>query len=143
MTEMSAIETKIRGYAYSALQVAEIVGITYRQLDYWTRCEYVTPTITMATGSGSRRKFSFADMLGIYALARLVAEGVKQEVARDIVPTIVRGALPEIGVAVIGPNRYSDWYDENDPLPRPIITLQMDVISWDLLQEAEAWHERQ
>ena len=34
---------------------AEIVGITYRQLDYWARTDLVRPSLADAQGSGSRR----------------------------------------------------------------------------------------
>ncbi|CAN5230340.1 hypothetical protein BH20ACT3_BH20ACT3_01250 [soil metagenome] len=41
---------------YSGKKTAEIVGITYRQLDYWARTNLVRPSVTDAAGSGSRRK---------------------------------------------------------------------------------------
>ena len=41
--------------SYSGKRTAEIVGITYRQLDYWARTDLVRPSLQMAQGSGSRR----------------------------------------------------------------------------------------
>ena len=38
---------------YRGPQVCNIVGITYRQLDYWARTNLLRPSITDATGSGS------------------------------------------------------------------------------------------
>ena len=43
---------------YSGSKTASIVGITYRQLDYWTRTGLVRPSLGDATGSGSRREYS-------------------------------------------------------------------------------------
>ena len=40
---------------YSGARAAEIVGITYRQLDYWARTDLIRPSIADASGSGSRR----------------------------------------------------------------------------------------
>jgi DNA-binding transcriptional MerR regulator len=39
---------------YSGRKAAEIVGITYRQLDYWARTDLVRPSLADAKGSGSR-----------------------------------------------------------------------------------------
>jgi DNA-binding transcriptional MerR regulator len=41
---------------YSGTQAAKIVGITYRQLDYWARTDLVRPSLSDASGSGSRRR---------------------------------------------------------------------------------------
>ena len=43
---------------FSGTQAAKIVGITYRQLDYWARTDLVRPSLAEATGSGSRRQYS-------------------------------------------------------------------------------------
>jgi hypothetical protein len=42
---------------YSAHEVAELAGVTYRQIDYWCRLGVIYPRQT-ARGSGSRRRFS-------------------------------------------------------------------------------------
>ena len=47
--------------SYSGKQTAEIVGITYRQLDYWARTDLVRPSLADAQGSGSRRAYSYQD----------------------------------------------------------------------------------
>ncbi|MEL4183504.1 MerR family transcriptional regulator, partial [Corynebacterium bovis] len=44
-------ETRVVGY--TAPTVAQIAGITYRQLDYWTRTGLVAASITPAAGSGT------------------------------------------------------------------------------------------
>ena len=48
---------------YSGARAAEIVGITYRQLDYWARTDLVRPSLVDAKGSGSRRRYSYRDLL--------------------------------------------------------------------------------
>ena len=40
--------------SFSGKKVTEIVGISYRQLDYWTRTELISPSIEKGEGSGSR-----------------------------------------------------------------------------------------
>ena len=48
---------------YSGRRTAEIVGITYRQLDYWARTDLIRPSLADAPGSGSRRRYSYRDLL--------------------------------------------------------------------------------
>ena len=43
----------VRSDGFRGAQVCAIVGITYRQLDYWARTGLLRPSITDATGSGS------------------------------------------------------------------------------------------
>src|SRR2546421_12600011 len=43
---------------YRGPQVCKIVGITYRQLDYWARTELVRPSLADARGSGTQRRDS-------------------------------------------------------------------------------------
>jgi len=41
--------------------VADHAGISYRQLDYWTRGGAVTPSIDPSSGTGTARRWSFED----------------------------------------------------------------------------------
>ena len=48
---------------FRGTQVCSIVGITYRQLDYWARTDLLRPSIVDASGSGSQRRYSYGDVL--------------------------------------------------------------------------------
>ena len=48
---------------FSGREAADIVGITYRQLDYWARTDLMRPSLADATGSGSRRRYSYRDLI--------------------------------------------------------------------------------
>ena len=52
------------------------VGITYRQLDYWARKQIVEPSITPSHGSGSRRLYSFKDVVILAVSKKLLDAGV-------------------------------------------------------------------
>ncbi len=69
---------------YSGKKTAEIVGITYRQLDYWARTDLVRPSVTDAAGSGSRRKYSYRDLLELKVIKTLLDAGIKLESVRNI-----------------------------------------------------------
>ncbi len=69
---------------FSGAKAAEIVGITYRQLDYWARTDLVRPSLHDAHGSGTRRKYSYADLLELRAIKSLLDAGIKLENVRDV-----------------------------------------------------------
>ncbi len=69
---------------YSAKLTADVVGITYRQLDYWARTELIAPSLVQATGSGSRRLYSYDDLVRLKVIKRLLDNGIKLEKVRAI-----------------------------------------------------------
>jgi DNA-binding transcriptional MerR regulator len=66
-------------------QVCKIVGITYRQLDYWARTGLLTPSITAAKGSGSQRRYSYRDVLELKVIKQLLDAGLALNSARRAV----------------------------------------------------------
>ncbi len=70
---------------FSSKRTAEIAGITYRQLDYWARRDIVRPSLTKASGSGSRRLYSYRDLLELRVIKTLIDSGIKlQQVRRGL-----------------------------------------------------------
>lgn len=69
---------------YAGKRAAEIVGITYRQLDYWARTDLVRPSLTDASGSGSRRSYSYQDLLELKVIKTLLDAGIRLETVRGI-----------------------------------------------------------
>ncbi len=75
-------------------QVCEIVGISYRQLDYWARTDLVRPELADARGSGTQRRYSYRDLVRLKVIKSLLDAGVKLEVARKAIDYL-RGDLGE------------------------------------------------
>ena len=69
---------------YSAKRAAEIAGIAYRQLDYWTRTDLVKPALGAATGSGSRRRYDYRNLLELRAVKTLLDAGIRLELVREV-----------------------------------------------------------
>lgn len=69
---------------FSGTQAAEIVGITYRRLDYWARTDLVRPSAVDATGSGSRRRYTYRDLLELKVVKQLLDAGIKLTSIRDV-----------------------------------------------------------
>jgi len=70
--------------------VLDLTGITYRQLDYWARTRLVGASIRQAAGSGSRRVYSFEDLVALRVIARLLDAGVSLQAVRRAVEYLKR-----------------------------------------------------
>ncbi len=70
--------------SYTSKQAQQIAGITYRQLDYWARTDLVQPSVTSAVGSGSRRAYSYGDLLRLRVIKDLLDNGVGLPQIRDV-----------------------------------------------------------
>ncbi len=66
-------------------QVCSLVGITYRQLDYWARTGLLRPSIADARGSGSQRRYSYNDVLELKVIKQLLDAGLKLKQARQAI----------------------------------------------------------
>ena len=70
---------------FSGPQVCAIVGITYRQLDYWARTDLVRPSLAEARGSGTQRRYSYRDLVRLKVVKSLLDAGVKLQAARKAI----------------------------------------------------------
>jgi DNA-binding transcriptional MerR regulator len=70
------------GAGYRGPQVCKIVGITYRQLDYWARTDLVRPSVCDANGSGTQRLYSYRDLVELKVVKKLLDAGVSLQRAR-------------------------------------------------------------
>ncbi len=62
--------------SFSTAETARLTGLTARQLDHWDRQGFVRPSAEKASGYGSARRYSFADVVRLRVAARLRAGGV-------------------------------------------------------------------
>ncbi len=70
---------------FSGPQVCTLVGITYRQLDYWARTGLLRPSLADARGSGTKRRYSYHDVLELKVIKQLLDSGVSLQSARRAV----------------------------------------------------------
>jgi len=84
--------TDTANFGFSGPTVCRLTGVTYRQLDYWARTGLVTPSITPARGSGSKRAYSYGDLLEVKVIKSLLSSGVSLARARQAV-TCLRSSL--------------------------------------------------
>src|SRR5688572_33425471 len=89
---------------YRGPQVCKIVGITYRQLDYWARTDLLRPSISEARGSGTQRRYSYTDLLELKVIKQLLDAGVSLQSARRAIECLRDNIGGDPGSANLVPN---------------------------------------
>lgn len=56
---------------YTSAEACNAAGISYRQLDYWTRSGYITPQGAAMPGSGARRRWTAQHVAVLAVLAQV------------------------------------------------------------------------
>ena len=79
---------------FRAPEVVKLVGVTYRQLDYWARTDLVKPSVKDAQGSGTQRLYGFQDLVLLRSIKNLLDTGVALQKVRKAID-FVRGHLQE------------------------------------------------
>jgi DNA-binding transcriptional MerR regulator len=82
MTDAARDHSITDNEGYRGPQVCSIVGITYRQLDYWARTDLMCPSISEARGSGTQRRYSYRDLVQLKVIKRLLDAGISLRQAR-------------------------------------------------------------
>lgn len=77
-------------------QVCRIVGITYRQCDYWARTDLVRPTVADAKGSGTQRRYAYRDLVELKVVKTLLDAGVALQSARRAIEHLRRHAESDL-----------------------------------------------
>lgn len=104
---MSESPSTLDGSGFRGPQVCEIVGISYRQLDYWTRTGLVAASVAEARGSGSQRVYSYRDLVEVKVIKNLLDGGLSLQRAR----TAVEYLREHLGEEVASTNLVIDGSD--------------------------------
>lgn len=64
-------------------EVADLLGVSFRQLDYWSRTNLIRASVT-ANGSGSRRFWSAEDVEALTGVADLLSIGMRLGAVRKM-----------------------------------------------------------
>ncbi len=88
---------------YRGAQVCKIVGISYRQLDYWARTGLLVPSVDRGSGTGRTRLYSYLDIVGLKVIKRLLDAGVSLRRARkaiDCLESILDENLSSVNIVM-------------------------------------------
>jgi predicted RNase H-like HicB family nuclease/DNA-binding transcriptional MerR regulator len=73
---------------YNVDAVTKLASITGRQIRYWDTLGLVRPSLHKARGRGSRRLYSFEDLVELRTVARLLTAGISLQKVRRVVEQI-------------------------------------------------------
>lgn len=86
---------------YRVPEVTKIVGISYRQLDYWARTGLVRPSVKDARGSGTQRLYSFQDLALLKLIKRMLDSGMNLRQIRTAMKTLRDLKEPALGTTLV------------------------------------------
>jgi len=94
---------------YRGPAVCKVVGVTYRQLDYWTTTGLVRASVRSAEGSGSQRLYGFEDIVQLKVIKSLLDTGISLQRIRAAIDFVRdRGlSLREVTLASDGTTVYA------------------------------------
>ena len=90
------------GQGWSAVEASKLVGVSYKQLDYWAHKDLLSPSIDQGRGSGGRRVYSYTDLLVLKVVERLVSAGVSPLSTRQAVECLRSSGYAWDGRLLIG-----------------------------------------
>lgn len=80
--------------AFSSKAVSRIVGISLRRIQYWDEQGFIRPSVKLAGGRGTKRLYSFSDLIQLKVVKDLAERGLSLRRIRRCV-THLRGYSPE------------------------------------------------
>jgi DNA-binding transcriptional MerR regulator len=102
---MSEPEPVVEAEGFRGPQVCALIGITYRQLDYWARTGLLRPSIADARGSGTQRVYSYTDVVELKVIKQLLDAGISLQRARRAVECLrdgLGGDLASSNLVLVG-----------------------------------------
>lgn len=60
---------------FTTVQVSRVTGFSVRRLDYWASSKLLVPSLKQSMGSGSRRLYSFDDLVRLHFIKQLQQAG--------------------------------------------------------------------
>ena len=72
---------------YDSKTASRIVGVSLRQLQYWDEQNFIRPSVKLADGRGSKRLYSFNDLICLKVVRHLARHGFNlQKIRRCVAP---------------------------------------------------------
>lgn len=68
--------------AFNSKMVSRIVGVSLRQIQYWDEQGFIRPSVRLAEGRGTRRLYSFSDLVQLKVVKDLAGHGLSLQKIR-------------------------------------------------------------
>jgi DNA-binding transcriptional MerR regulator len=104
--DKTLIATDQQERLFSSTEVCRLSGISYRQLDYWDRRLFVSPSVG-ASGSGSRRRWSRDSIVLANVMASMAAISCRLDQTGPVLEhlkVLRRRGIPWPSVLTLGPS---------------------------------------
>lgn len=113
-------------------EAATLAGVTYRQLDYWTRIGLVAPAQT-ARGSGTARRWSPEDILALRVTKTLLGHGVPHAAILEAQERVLSSPRDFVWVqgAIVGTGDFWDLQEALDYVSETVV-LNLRAVRADL-----------
>src|SRR5207244_9985866 len=73
--------------AYDSKTASRIVGVSLRQIQYWDEQGFIRPSVKLAEGRGTKRLYSFQDLICLKVVKDLIHHGFNlQKIRRCLRP---------------------------------------------------------
>jgi predicted RNase H-like HicB family nuclease len=89
--------TDLKSEVFNARQACAITGITSRQVTHWDARGVVKPSVCPASGRGSRRLYSYIDLLVLRTVRSLREQGVSLQKVRKCIQYL-RRRFPDVSM---------------------------------------------
>jgi DNA-binding transcriptional MerR regulator len=96
---------------FTAKQVVALTGVPYKRLDSWANSGFLMPSLAEADGTGSRRLYSFQDLIALRT-AKL---------------------LRDAGISLQGLRKVMQFLRDTRSLERPLVQVRLVVTGDDVL----------
>lgn len=112
---------QVPAVGFTLSQAAALTGLTPKQISYFDRSGLLAPEIQGARGKGSRRLYSFRDLVALRVIALLRQGGVRPQTIRRVADDIRATLDPACsGLLVVVAGDDIGWVRGNTPLDQVI-----------------------
>jgi DNA-binding transcriptional MerR regulator len=77
---------------FKTRQVVQATGVNQKTLHYWDRTGLISPSVQSGHGRGSRKIYSFRDLVAVHAARRLRRAGYSGRILRNVIAHLRRRA---------------------------------------------------
>ena len=76
---------------FNSKMASRIVGVTLRQIQYWDERGFIRPSVRLAEGRGTKRLYSFSDLVQLKVVKDLTRRGLSLQRIRRCLKPLRRG----------------------------------------------------
>lgn len=133
MMTMTALRRRGRGTP----EVCRLAGVSFRQLDYWSRLGLVSPSVAECWGSGTRRLWSDDDVAAVRAVGLLMAHRIGHAaIAAALEALEARPAFVWVHAGAVGSGSLYDLVQVLSDPDDAVVVIKADDLWTGLVQAA-------